>query len=225
MWSWYFILVSIAALGSMTLLFFDLGPFKKLHRIILLILILVAIVENLGFYLATNGKPNLVYYNAIFVYTLPILYLYFFKEIFQQGSVKNAFIMLGVLFLLFGTVKSLFFTSILEFHHNSYILGSMIILGCCFYFFYGLISKNMFIEINLLRFPVFWVVTFLLFFYSSSILNFASIRYVTTTNFELMRMMQNIINALGAFMYLVFAISFYLPLIKNKKTKISSNLS
>lgn len=83
----------------------------------------------------------------------------------------------------------------------------------------------MFIEINLLRFPVFWVVTFLLFFYSSSILNFASIRYVTTTNFELMRMMQNIINALGAFMYLVFAISFYLPLIKNKKTKISSNLS
>jgi hypothetical protein len=225
MWLWYFILVSIAALGSVPLLFFDLGPYKKLHRIILFILVLVALLENLGLFLSNRGKPNVIYYNAIFVYILPILYLFFFREVFQQGRVKNVLITLGVLFLLFGTIKSLFFTSFLEFHHNSYILGSVIILGCCLNFFYKLINKDLFIEQNLLRFPVFWIVTFLLFFYSSSILNFASIRYVNTSNYELMRMMQNIINTLGALMYLVFAICFYLPLINIKKAKITRNLN
>jgi len=221
----YLFLIGLATLVSLPLFFLDLGEFKKMHRIIFLILILVVIVENLGFYLASNGKPNLIYYNAIFVYSIPILYFLFFKEVFQQGKVKHILIIMGGTFLSFGIIKSLFFTSFKEFHHDSYILGTLFILGCCLYFFYSLISKNLFIEQNLLRFPVFWIVTFILFFYSSSILNFASVRYVNTTNFELMRMMQNIINTLGAFMYLVFSISFYLPLIKNKKTKISSNLN
>lgn len=222
---WYPILVALAAVASVPLFFLDLGHFRRFHRIIFLVLVLVAVLESWCSYLAYNGKTNIVYYNAVFVYTLPLLYFYFFQLIFEENRFKNILYIFGGLFLIYGVINTFYFNFFQVFHHSSYILGSLLILVCCFYFFYSLISKNRFVEINQIRFPAFWIVTFLLFFYSSSILNFASIRYVNFTNYELMRMMQNIINTLGGIMYLVFALSFYLPLIKDKKSNISRNLS
>jgi drug/metabolite transporter (DMT)-like permease len=224
MFEWYTIVIGLAALTSLPLLFFDLGSLKKTHRIILLILVLVAIVEYLGFYLANNGKPNIIYYNAIFVYTLPIVYLFFFLEVFKLRKANKTLQVLGLMFLLYGLVNTFFITPFQEFHSDSYIIGSLLIVGCSFYFFYSIVSKNLFLEIDLLWFPVFWVVAFLLFFYSSSILNFASVRFVTATNFELMVMMRKIINTLASIMYLVFAWSFYLPLIKNKNNIMPQEL-
>lgn len=215
---WYPIIVALAVVASVPLLFADLGPFRKYHRTILVVLVLVAALEAWCAYLANNGQPNIIYYNAVFVYTLPIVYLYFFQQLFKREKGKLALYLLGGLFLLFGIIKTLFLTPFQEFHYDSYILGSLLIIGCCLYFFYSIISKNFFNEIELLRFPVFWVITFLLFFYASAMLNFASIRFVNKNNLELMVIIRNIINVLGALMYLVFAFSFYLPLIKKKNT-------
>jgi drug/metabolite transporter (DMT)-like permease len=221
MWSLYFIVVTIAALVSIPLLFFDLGEYKKLHKIILSILVTIALLENWCNYLVHIGKTNVQYYNAIFVYTIPILYLYFFRQVFTREKEVKALQFMGGFFLLFSIIKTFFLTPFSEFHHDSYVLGSLLIIGCCLYFFYGIINRNLFIETDLLLFPVFWIVTFLLFKYSSSILNFASIKYVTSENFELMSMMQQIINGLSATTYLVFALSFYIPLIKNKKSNLT----
>lgn len=218
---WYPIVITLAAVASAPLLFVDLGFFRKYHRIIFVVLVLVAVLESWCAYLAANGQTNLIYYNAVFVYTLPILYIYFFNKVLNSEKVKKSLYLLAGLFLLFGVIKSLFFTPFQVFHYESYILGSLLIMGCCLYFFYNLLSKNLYLGIILIRFPIFWIVTFLLFFYSSAMLNFASIRFVNTNNLDLMIIVQNIINALGALMYLVFALSFYLPLIKKKNTGIA----
>jgi drug/metabolite transporter (DMT)-like permease len=218
---WYPIVVALAALVSLPLLFADLGPLRKFHRIIFVVLVLVAALEAWCAYLASNRQSNIVYYNAVFVYTLPILYLYFFEELFHQKEVKKVLFLLGGLFLLFGVIKTLFITPFQEFHDISYIMGSLLIIGACLYFFYSIISRNLFIEMDLLRFPVFWVITFLLFFYASAMLNFASVRFVNTSNFELMVIIRDIINVLGALMYFVFAVSFYLPLLNREKAGIN----
>ena len=94
----YPIIVALAVVASTPLLFVDLGPYRKFHRIILLVLVMVATLEAWCAYLRDNGKTNLIYYNAVFVYTLPIVYLYFFQEVFKHEKVKLVLYIVCVVF-------------------------------------------------------------------------------------------------------------------------------
>ncbi len=67
-------------------------------------------------------------------------------------------------------------------------------------------------EKNLLAVPEFWIISFFMFFYSSSLLFFLSFNfYIEKMEFELLLQLNFLINILGALMYLVMSLAFYAP--------------
>lgn len=198
---------------------------KKPHLIIFLILVIISFLETIGVYYSNIGKPNVIFYNIFWVYIETVLILLFF--IFANYDKKaNKLIYLAIVsFLIFGTVKSFFFTSLYSFHSDSYLIGSFLIILTCLNYFFGIIKRNWFWENELIYVPSFWITTLILFFYSCSFIYFASFHLITIDNMEKMLTINHLINIISGMMYLTFGVAFYFPLLQKKSGDSSPDFS
>lgn len=185
---------------------------KKKHLVIFLILVLISLVEVLGKYQQLLGQNNTIIYNIGYVLIGLSLKLYFFSLVFPEKSEKRLVFYLWTAFITWSVINFLFYQSFGVFHHYSLALGSLFLIGLCFYYFFGIFFKNWYQDKNLLAVPEFWIISLLMFFYSASLLYFISFSfYLEKMDTELFLQLNFLIKTLGVMMYLVLGLAFYAP--------------
>jgi hypothetical protein len=209
----YLGLIWLGMLSSIPTFFMPENAYRKQHRCILIILVAVVVVESYGTYTSLNGIKNAWAYNIVFVYLETLLFLYFFSLVLNNLKFTGIMRILSAIFILWGIINTLYFQEFDLFQSYSFIFGSMLIIGCCTYFFYLLFDDESILKNQSLKsFPPFWIITFTFFFYACSFLFFASIRLMNESNFGLLGQILNLIKVLGVLMYLVMGLAFYAPL-------------
>lgn len=222
----YLILLYIGILLSVPLFFIDDLEYKKLHRILFGVIVMVTFLETFGAYTGDNGIQNVIYYNLLFVYLETILILYFFFWVFPIKKAKKYTAIAVFVFFIWSIIYSLFFQSLFVFHNVSYVIAGVLLISFCMYFFYGLMKEDWYQDKNLLALPIFWIVTMIMFFYSGSLLYFASFRFISGANIELMIKINYIIQALSVLMYWVMGTAFYIPFwLEGKQPNVNGGLN
>jgi len=217
---WYTILIILGMLSSIPCFFLNTDQNKKKHLIIFLILVLITIVELWGRHKALLGQNNSLIYNVGYILMGLSLKLYFFFYVFKEKKEKRFVLTLLTAYLSWCIINFLFFQPHRIFHHYSFAFGSLIIIGFCFYFFYGIFFKNWYLDRNLLAVSEFWVISFLMFFYSASFLHFISFKfYIEKMNIDLFRQLSFLVKILGNMMYVVMGLAFYAPLLFKEREK------
>jgi hypothetical protein len=211
---WYNILIVLGMLLSIPYFFFGENQNKKKHLVIFLILVLISLVEVLGKYQQLSGQNNTTIYNVGYVIIGLSLKFYFFSLVFQEKKEKMLVLFLWSAFIIWSIINFLFFQSFGVFHHYSFAFGSLILIGLCFYFFHGIFFKNWYLDKKLLAVPEFWIVSFIMFFYSASLLYFISFSfYYEGMDVTFYKRLNFFVNIMGSIMYLVMGLAFYAPLV------------
>ncbi|SMD42706.1 hypothetical protein SAMN00777080_1268 [Aquiflexum balticum DSM 16537] len=217
---WYNILIVLGMLLSIPYFFIGAQQSKKKHLVIFLILILISLVEVLGKYQQLSGQNNTTIYNVGYVIIGLSLKFYFFSLVFQEKKGKMLVLFLWSAFITWSIINFLFFQSFGVFHHYSFAFGSLILIGLCFFFFHGIFFKNWYMDKNLLAVPEFWIVSFIMFFYSASLLYFISFSfYYEGMDVTFYKRLNFFVNIMGCIMYLIMGLAFYAPLVFKESGK------
>jgi hypothetical protein len=203
---------------SIPCFFLDLKGFKKGHRIVFSILVLVSIVEVYGGYLARQGIRNHWVYNIGFAYGETALILTYLSVVLNSPKNKVILKLTAMLFGIFGILNSLFFDSIDQFHNYSLTIGSILIILGCFYFFYVVMTQDTYLDEKLWQVPDFWVVSFFLLFYSASMMYFSFLYNVIELEDAMRSRLSFVLRLIGGTMYLVFGLVYYIPVFSKKLT-------
>lgn len=219
--NWYNILIVLGMLLSIPYFIIGAHQDRKKHLVIFLILVLISLVEVSGKYQQLLGQNNTIIYNVGYVIIGMSLKLYFFSLVFHEKSEKKLVLYLWTVFISWSVINFLFFQSFGVFHHYSLALGSLILIGLCFYYFYRIFFKSWYLDKNLLAVPEFWIISLIMFFYSASLLYFISFSfYYEGMDIILYRQLNFLIKIMGCIMYLVMGLAFYAPrLFKEEVTR------
>lgn len=184
--------------------------YQKKHLVIFLVLICTSFVEVRAKQLQLLKINNSLVINVGYI-IIGISLLFFFFYLILNQSKKPLY--LWVVYMTWIIINSIYFQPITTtFQNYSWGLGSLLIIGMCFYFFYGIFSTNQFEEKKLVSIPEFWIVSFLMFFYACSFLYFISFSFfIQGMDITLYKELNFLIKILGSIMYLVMGLAFYAP--------------
>lgn len=179
--NYYLISIDLMFLvGSITFFLLDRQDREKpLYRLLWIALSLVFVYENIAFYLAAKKTFNAWVYNIFFRHFATWVNLLIIRAFALTAGFKKAIHGFMISLLLFSGIPYLF--GFIPFNdageYTSLLSGSFIIIACGL-FFYELLSHDRYLETDPLRFPGFWICTFLLFFYSASFMILISYAYL-----------------------------------------------
>lgn len=216
---WYNFMILMGMLLSIPCFFLDLKGFKKGHRIVFSILVLVSIVEFYGGYLARQGIRNHWVYNIGFVYGETILILTYLSVVLNSPKNKVVLKVTAFLFGAFAVLNTLFFDPIDQFHNYSLTIGSILIILGCFYFFYVVMTQDTYLDAKLWQVHDFWVVSFFLLFYSASMMYFSFLYNVIELEDVMRKQLNFVLKVIGGTMYLVFGLVYYIPVFAKKENR------
>jgi hypothetical protein len=209
---YYFILIDLIALiGSIS--YFMLPLKAKMNRLNLLLfsnIFLLFFYENLAWFFSYKNINNHLIYNVFnsHVGTILILLLIsFYVKNFQKKDYIKV-ILLG--FLISSAI--LHFIGLIAIDDSGEVislLSSVSILFACLIFFLELVTNDTYLEINLLRYAGFWIVSSLFFYYSSSFMINISFQYLYKNHLNV----YFIVSHIQRFMAIGTAISILLALI------------
>lgn len=204
---WLAVLLSIPA-------FFEVNTqSKKYHRLISGIIVMVAVLETYGAYSILNSQNSSIFHNLLFVHAESLLLLYFFYLNFSLKKVRQSILVSGLVLMVWAVINSLFFQPInSSFQTYSFIPSAIILIIYCIGYFYSIIKEDKFQDVKIVAVPSFWIVTVVMFFYSCSLMFFASIPLVNPENYELVYKIYNLIRGLSILMYLIMDLAFYAPI-------------
>jgi hypothetical protein len=192
--------------------------YRSSHFLISMFILVGLTIELIGELTSRYGLNNSLYYNLLFVYGQTSLFIYFFYLISENLKVRHRIIVLSIIFGCFGLVYSLFFQSIhLAFHNYSYALGSLILIILAINFFLGIFNLNKYEDKNLLAIPYFWIVTVILFFYSTTFFYFTPLRLLYEIEVSLIEPVHLVIRFLAGLMYVVLGLAFFAPYVFKEK--------
>lgn len=168
----YFILLGFLA----SLFVFTQRSAPLYQRLFPFFLFTSILVECTAVYLHDRNVSNLPLYNSFMVLEFGF-YLFVLKEIIRSERVKATMQWVVFSFLLIAIVNLLFFEGAKDFNSVNYSLGCLLIVLYCVSFFYELFTLPE--SVDLIREPSFWIISGLLFHYSTSfplmgMLNFLS---------------------------------------------------
>ncbi|MGY6523436.1 MAG: hypothetical protein ACXIUD_17020 [Mongoliitalea sp.] len=213
---WYTAMILLGLLSSIPCFFLDLKSYKKAHQIIFFIIITITIVEFFGRYLGQQGITNHWIYNIGFLYGETALILFYLSVIIEHKLSKKILHYTAVTFIGWGIITSLFISPITQFHNYNYTLAGILIILGCFTFFYHLVTKETYTHMQLWKVPDFWVVSFILLFYSASLLFFSFLFHVLTLESSMVQFLNFFVKILSGTMYLSMGLLYYLALLKNE---------
>jgi hypothetical protein len=209
---YYFILIDLIALiGSIS---YFLLPIKaKMNRLNLLLfsnIFLLFFYENLAMIFSFKNINNHLIYNVFsshFGTILTLLLISFYIKDFQRKDYIKV-ILLG--FLISSAVLHLIgLIAIDDSGEVISLLSSIAILFACMIFFLELITNDSYLEINLLRYAGFWIVSSFFFYFSSSFMINISFEYLYKNHMNVYL----IVSHIQRFMAIGTAISILLALI------------
>lgn len=157
--------------------------------------------------------PNLWFFN-IFTNLEFIFYFFIFFMALKNAKARSFIIFSIPVYLLLACINIFFIQGIFQFHTISYRLASVMIITFCYLYFRQLLSIE--IAVNILRNPMFWICTGLLFFYSGFFIYFSAFDYIayskSSYNLTLWRILSRTLNV-------ILYSSFFIAIICNLKQK------
>lgn len=163
--------------------------------------------------------PNLWFFN-IFTIIEFIFYFFIFYFSIKNHKIKKLVLFSIPFYVLAACINIFFIQGIFNFHTISYRIASVMIIIYCYLYFRQLLKMD--ISINILRDPMFWICTGLLFFYSGFFFYFSAFEYIAYTksvyNLTLWKILSRSLNIL-------LYSSFFIALICNlKQQNLSKSL-
>jgi hypothetical protein len=164
---------------------------KKKESLILSkgILVLVAIYEIAGLFLASSSKVNNWVYNIFNGHFAAILFLLLIRSFLIKKIHRKLVNLFIGLFLLFSLIFHV--SGFVHFNDSGeYInfLNTIFVLFSCGLYFFELITSDELLNVNPLREFSFWASTVILFYFSSSFMIYISIKYLYTNHLDIFYM-------------------------------------
>lgn len=182
---------------------------KKLDgpaRVLLLYLCINCLVSAASSLLAFYHKPNTpLFHFSVIVETL--LLLYFFRKLFRAPALLKLYAVLLLAFPVFCLVNILFLQPLSVFNSYTLSVQAVLVIASCFLFWWNVpVPENS----SWQAFPLNWMVSGLMLYFSSGFLLFTFInlvvKYLTKPDFILI---WNIHATLSVIMYLLLTIGYF----------------
>lgn len=159
---------------------------NKSLKLSLAILVNVPFYEILATFFASQQIINQWVYNLFNAHLLAILFALLIKSFLKRKSHKKAVNLSIVFFLLISLLLHLKGIAHLN-DAGEYVsfFNSILILGCCGFYFFELITMDEFLESNPLKEFSFWASTATLFYFSSSFMIYISFEYLITNHLDI----------------------------------------
>jgi hypothetical protein len=181
-------------------------------------LLLTLFVEYYGEKLSNRNINTTGLYN-LFTFFEFLFYMIFFMSLFPSPIAKKRLLLGMAAYFVITFINIFYFQGRKEFHTYTYMLGCLIVvILCIFYFFYlfrfpesGRLTRN----------PYFWIVTGLMFFYTCTFTLFGLNNFIAKTirqYTENLFLLQDILNML---LYTSFSIGFLCRLNIQKLLRLS----
>src|SRR5215218_9613439 len=149
---------------------------------------------------------NLWLYNVFTVLEFCFYFFIFFLNL-KEKRAKQTALFSGPIFFVLAAINIFFIQGTDHFHTITYRIASVALAIYCFLFFRQLLQVDT--ETNVLRNPMFWIATGLLFFYSGFFFYFCAYDYVAFTKVPLNLQLWKIISrSLNILLYGFFFITF-----------------
>jgi hypothetical protein len=125
-------------------------------------------------------------------------YFWLFFKSFKTRTLKKAALVAIPVFLAIAAVNIIFIQGYNRFHTISYRIATLAIVFFCYRYYRQLLSLET--EVNVLRTPMFWVASGLLFFYAGFFFYFSAFDYVaytkSTLNLQVWKILSRSLNVL-----------------------------
>jgi len=187
----------------------------KVLRYFLPFLIIRTILELFSQRLENKNTNNLWLINLIMIISITF-YLIILSSFIDNKNVKKTALWIGILIPIGFTFSCTFLIPLKDFHLIELSLASFILLSTCIYFFYELLSYPN--DINLLKYPPFWIATGLLFNYAGIFPFFLFFRFIVRQSWPTVKSIQFMLDFLYIILNLLFIISFLCRLNLRKRS-------
>ena len=197
----YFILLSFLA----SLFVFTQRSAPLYQRLFPLFLFASILVECTAVYLHDRNLSNLPLYNSFMVLEFGF-YLFVLKEIIRSTIVKKAMQWIVFLFLFISLTNLLFFEGAGELNTINYSLGCLLIVVYSIRFFYELFTLPE--SVDLIHEPAFWIISGLLFHYSTSFPLMGMLNFLSNLPLFLLEGLSQWLTWTNILLYSLFTIAF-----------------
>jgi hypothetical protein len=151
-------------------------------------------------------KGSTIWFYNIFTILEFCFYFFLFSVNFKKNKYRKAAFLSIPLYLVIAFVSIFFIQGTDHFHTISYRIASVLLIVFCYLFFRQLLEAET--ETNVLRNPMFWIATGLLFFYAGFFFYFCAYDYVAYAKIPLNLQLWKIISrSLNILLYSFFLIS------------------
>ncbi|MDP1763199.1 MAG: hypothetical protein Q8L07_04865 [Sediminibacterium sp.] len=178
---------------------------EKYLRSFPLFLLLTIIVEITGTWISYNHLNNTLLFNLYSVMEFAF-FIYFFQKIITDPPIKKWITRLLYILPLICLTNICFLQGPQVFHTYSYTVGCLTIDTLGILYFFQLFKSHE--KINLLRTPAFWIITGLVFFFTSSMSFLGIINYVATLPRAITVDLVKLFIFVNSLLYILFIIAF-----------------
>ncbi|MCC5939610.1 MAG: hypothetical protein JJU34_20185 [Lunatimonas sp.] len=165
------------------------------------LLLFVVSFEFYAYYLASQTKSTLTFYNISYVTIETLILFIYFRQISASRVLKRYTLVFPVILLLFIVLNHFMWQSFLTSYqsYSFFVAAIGICLFCCLYF-WEIIRYNRFIDQPLYTVSHFWNIAVLMAFYSGAFLFSLSVTKIQFLIFEQHRFLGDLLSVLNQFL-------------------------
>ena len=196
----YFIVLSI--LASLTIILYP--PDRLYLKLFPFFLFATFIIELISSYLSSYNKTNIQLYNFFGIFEI-VFYFFLLSEVIKNRKIRK--IVKGLIWIYpLICMLNIFFVQVNSFHTMTYVLGCLLMVSICIYYFFELFHLSH--SISLMHEPSFWICSGLLFFYCCSFPIFGLLNYVRGLPMYIIGNITGILNLMNVLLYSLLTIAF-----------------
>ncbi len=211
----FLILGNISSLLILVPVLFSIAKYKLLNKIqvrlcyLLILVLIVEIISNVLWHKKINNLPVFHFY-AIIEF---ILIINIYRTVLSKMFSKKFFFFLGLGFIAFGIINTIFFQSLFTFNSNVTTTMGLIVIFLSLSYYYSLLKEVKYsaLEIN----PMFWISSGFLIYFSSNLILF----FINNTLFKGVSEASRIVWGLHAIVNMVLIIFYTIAIWVNPEKK------
>lgn len=168
-------------------------------------LLMNLIAETYGLIIKSRGLKNYWIYNISTTLEFGFYFFIFFK-ILKEVALKKYIKITSLIFFPLCFINILFVQGINHFHSNTFLIGSIILISLCFFYFREQLRSEEII--NPLKQKMFWISIGVMFFYLGGFFELGLFEFIHFKNPLIEKKFSTLLNVLNCFLYSMYLIAF-----------------
>jgi hypothetical protein len=203
-WSDTYLITCFFSLAAAVLTYKRTQPFYM--KIFLLFLAVTFAIESTMWVIAVYLHNRTTWLANIGLIIEFSFYGLFFYQVLRGVFIKNLIRVFLVTFPLFSIYNITLGQGLHVFNHHTFIFGGVMVVMLCVMYFYELMRSPSYVDI--IREPVFWIATGVIFFYIGTLPYFGLINYLFKHFPEIAKSYFVIVKVLNILLYILFTIAY-----------------